>query len=240
REGWSWSTSGESLGPPSRLAAIEYKDLKQEVCASGILAAPHVLSALRRPDASPQQLADGCAALATLAEREVGRKEVLTKGAVDAIVGAMRACEAHPLVQEKGCSALANCAIGEGEGEVRAKGLALVLSAMGEHRGERGVQLKGCLALANCAFSTEGERDVLERGGVAAAIEAMMAQAGDVEVLEASADALANLAGGEEGKSEIVRAGGLQTLRAAQTTHPACESVNELLEALAKVDNVGS
>ncbi|KAL1510568.1 hypothetical protein AB1Y20_006869 [Prymnesium parvum] len=229
RAGWTWRSDGGST--PVR--AIAYADLSQQVCASGALAAEGVLEALRHAAASAEQLAEACAALALLAAREATRRGVLAKGAVGAAAEAMAAHAGEARLQQEACAALANLAVGEGEAEVREKGLALVLAAMAAHTAERGVQAKGCRALANCAFSAEGEADVLARGGVAAAVAAMAAHPDDRGVLDEAADALANLAGGEAGKREVRRAGGRQALEAALARHPGSESVKDALAAIA-------
>ena len=228
RSGWTWSSSQDA---PTKLEAIEYKDLTQQVCASGMLAADHVIEVLK-DGAMPMQAAQGCAGLSILAEKAGTRVEVMAKGAVDAVVAAMSGHADDALVQEKGCQALANCAVGEGEGETRAKGLVLVLAAMEAHRAARGVQFFGCRALANCAFSPEGEAEVVERGGVAAALAAMTAHAEDAGVQEEAADALGNVVGGEAGRAAALAADGVGVAEAARAAHPRCESVTDLLKAL--------
>lgn len=230
RTGWKWSNSGVEA-PTTKLAAIEYKDLAQEVCASGVLAAEHVLDVMRS-GVGPEQLAQGCSGLSKLAERDASRAEILAKGAVDVICAAMAAHPQDALVQEKACLALSNLAIGPGEVEVRSKGLQLILTAMHTHRASRQVQLKGCRALANCAFSSDGEADVLAQGGVGSTLAAMTAHPDDAQIQEEGADALANLAGGEPGKTEILRAGGLEVLHAANNKHRQIKSIMDTIHSL--------
>ena len=213
------------------LAAITCGDLAQDVCASGMLAVDHILDVMRS-GASAEQAAQGCAGLSSLAERDDRRPTLLAKGAVGLVVSCMAAHAAEPAVQAQGCSALANCAVGEGEASVREQGLDAVLAAMAAHRPDSRVQIKGCTALANLAFSPEGEEAVLARGGASSILEGLRAHPADRKLQEEGCDALMNLACGEAGKREMASLGAAAVVEAAVAAFPSCTSASECLAAL--------
>ena len=95
-------------------------DLAQELCASGMLALPHVLAVMEasRTDAVVQL--QGCRGMSMLAEREETRQQLIAKDGIEAVASAMAAHPEVAEVQVYGCSALVNCAIGDGEAAVRA------------------------------------------------------------------------------------------------------------------------
>uniref|UniRef100_A0A7S3C1E3 Uncharacterized protein n=1 Tax=Haptolina ericina TaxID=156174 RepID=A0A7S3C1E3_9EUKA len=215
--------------------AIGYTDLTQEICASGMLAVDRVLDTMRGGAGADQQ-AQGCAGLAILAEKDGTRSKILAKDAVGVIVAAMTAHPTDSSVAASGCSALGNLAIGEGESDVRARGLRPVLAAMAAHcTSSAKVGAKGCAALANCAFSTEGEAEVVAAGGAEAIVEAMCAFPLDTKLQEEGADALCNLTGSAAGKAAIAFAGGVAALEAVRsnvTGHPAAQRAQDCLAAI--------
>eukprot|EP00966_Prymnesium_polylepis_P096580 2237604-Prymnesium_polylepis.1 len=91
RSQWTWSNDG-NRDVAIKLAAIQYVDLAQEVCASGMLALDHVVETMGAVSTTAAtQQAQGCSGLSILAEKAGTRAEVLAKGAVDCVAGAMGA-----------------------------------------------------------------------------------------------------------------------------------------------------
>ena len=70
----------------------------------------------------------------------------ISQDGIEAVAAAMAAHPEVAEVQAYGCSALGNCAIGDGEAAVRAHGLPLVLAAMAALPEDAELQSKACWA----------------------------------------------------------------------------------------------
>ena len=70
----------------------------------------------------------------------------ISQEGIEAVAAAMAAHPEVAEVQTYGCSALGNCAIGDGEAVVRAHGMPLVLAAMATLPADAVLQSKACWA----------------------------------------------------------------------------------------------
>ena len=226
------ATDGEKQKPGEWTLDGSVGDIAQEIAASGMQVADKALEVMEVARASAIVQSQGCRGMSMLGEREDTRKEIIAKGAMDAVAAAM---EHHPTVAEVqayGCSALGNFAIGDGEPLVIARGLAVVLAAMRALPADALVQSKACRVLGNCAFSPEGERAVLASGCVTEILAGMRGHPTDAAVQEEGCDALVNLAGSEAGREAVVAQEGVAVVTAATRNHPSLENATDCLKSL--------
>jgi len=229
------ASAGKDVGElgslmPAQLANAPERLIADEILSRATISGPHasdfVLDTMTS-DPRPLVQANGCLAVAQIAERPDGRASLHSKGAVRVVAEAMAsAMEEEEEVQMHGCNAIANLVIAppeENEAAVLGHGgLEAVLAAAKAHASKAGVQRKACLALGNMAFGSEGEAKVLESGGLEAVVAAMKAHATDATVVEEGLDALVNIADSTEGKKKLLALGGLGVVAAAKKAHPSC------------------
>jgi hypothetical protein len=232
-EGWKFSSDEvpASVSPPAPAEEVGEK-LLGLVIQNGRLAVDEILKTMAA-DARPLVQAHACEAISMLAANDTGRSHILPKGAVAAVVAAMSQHPSEAAVQAKGCAAISNLTIGDGEAAVlHGFGLDGVLAAMAAHPADGAVQLKGCAALGNIGFGEAGEAAAVEKHGIEAIVQALHAHGTNAQLVEEAADALANLAANATGKQILLSLGGVQLLAAAHAAYPACEPIRDLLAAL--------
>ena len=233
-EGWKFSSDSPAPATAQVQAPAEEvgEKLMGMVVQNGRLAIDEIMK-IMAADGRPTVQAHACEAISMLAENDTGRTYILAKGAVAAVISAMHTHAAEVAVQAKGCTAVSNLTIGEGETAVlQGFGLDAVLTAMATHPNDAAVQLKGCAALGNIGYGAAGEAAAVEKGGVDAIVRAMLAHGSDAKLVEEACDALANLVANPVGKQSLLSLGGVAMLEAARVAYPACGSVTELLQAL--------
>lgn len=211
-------------------------EMLSRVFASEADASDFVLETMQN-DPRPEVQAKGCSAISQIAEKREGRALLHSKSVVDVVVAAMLSAMAEEVeLQIKGCSALANLVIGEGDDAVLRKGgLEAVLNASRMHPNVPAVQRKVCLALGNMAYSSFGEARVVAEGGIQVVLTAMKTHGSDPEVQEEGIDALVNLADSENGKKELLARGGLGVVAAAKKHEKCAAAAGDLANALVAV-----
>ena len=204
-------------------AALVGDEMLSRVYKQGRNASPYILTTMRN-DPRAEVQAQGCRALSQIAESAEGRKAgmcstgfertvpgvtrqmtpayaplrlaVIAEGGIQVIVEAMEtATDEEVELQARGCSALANLVVGEGEAAVfEHGGLAVVLAAAAAPPTAASVQLKCCAALGNMAYGSAGEAKVLAEGGIEVVVAAMKVHPQDAKLQEEGCDALVNIA----------------------------------------------
>lgn len=236
-EGWHFPKDNQTSAPVQPTAVAASAEEAGEIligmaCQNGSQAIDGILSAMIS-DPRPEVQAQGCNAISVLSEKEAGRNHVLGKGAVQAVVAAMQMHPSAPAVQGRGCAALGNLTVGDGETAVlQGYGVEAVLAAMANHPSDGFVQTKACLALGNMGYGSAGEVAVVDKGGVQAIVAALQAHGSDEKLVEEACDALQNLAANVQAKQTLIDMGLVAMLEAARAAYPASAGVAELLDTL--------
>ena len=220
----------DGIEAPAELIGDE---MLSRATTEGPAASEFVLENMRN-DPRPKVQAKGCSAVSQIAETPPGRTTLHEKGAVEVVVAAMSSAMPDEIeLQAKGCSAIANLSIGEGESAVLSKGgLAAVLAAASAHPAEASVQLKVCTALGNIAYGSAGEARVLAGGGLEAVVTAMKAHSADAALQEEGVDALVNIADSADAKKRLLALGGLAVVAAAKKHANCAATAGELATGL--------
>ena len=151
---------------------------------------------------------------------------------VNAILGAMRNCPNHTIVQREACTALMSLSANHAENKSRivdAGGVALVLSAMRAHEANARVQEYACATLSSLgAYHAENQSRIGDAGGVAQVLSAMRAHETSAGVQEYACSALWSLSSNHaENQSRVVDAGGVALVLSAMRAHETSAGVLE-------------
>eukprot|EP00966_Prymnesium_polylepis_P325071 7381065-Prymnesium_polylepis.1 len=185
------------------------------------------------PDNAPV-LIQACSTLANLASGGSECKEALVlKVGVEPITAALKAHRESALLQEVGCSCLANIGGGEGEDETHTvddasqKGppARAVASAAGSEAPGADEQLSRpstsrYVSNSRAASSASCMRALLSAGAPARIVTALASHAAEHDVVVEACAALRNLAAGDEGcKSAVIAVEGLDHILSAMAAH---------------------
>ena len=147
-------------------------------------------------------------------------KDLVTAGALEAVIQCMQTHPGQVGVQAEGCFAL-RCLTDKSAYAVRvaeAGGIDVILAAMAQHRDSTEVQEYGCYALENVACNNDANgRTIAEKGGIDAILAAMKHDSTGVQ--EHGCIALVNVAGNVATQRSIAEKGGIDVILAGMKQH---------------------
>lgn len=211
---------------------VEYKQIHKMQKLFDLDGLSRVLETMRRHLHAPDMQGAGCVVLAELAVKDPAlREQIVSSGAIQTVLTAMRINLENKWQQETGCDFLSVMATAENGVTIIAEhgGVDAAIIAMRVHSDYDGVLRAACSAIRSVAgHGTDKKAIVVDDGGVVAVVKAMRAHPSSSSLIATACGALGALAWrNKESKVAVAKAGGIETIIVGMRTNRPSPDVQE-------------